>query len=189
MHLACTTVLKRYKSRDLKSVFSLSLFHALKDIPVLLHVMNESCSLALHSFHNLQRIYTEAKEIYDHSKVDNCWYLQVYDEDLEKLEPHFRFYYDCLMLPNSRSVLTALKRVSNMEFGIIAVGHGPLLRYNVEELVHRYETWSKQAQEKQLTSVAVLYVSDYGYSDRLSQVRIAEQSQHHLIWIRCHDWN
>jgi flavorubredoxin len=93
----------------------------------------------------------------------------VYDEDLEKLAPHFRFYYDCLMLPNSRSVLTALKRVSNMEFGIIAVGHGPLLRYNVEELVHRYETWSKQAQEKQLTSVAVLYVSDYGYSDRLSQ--------------------
>jgi flavorubredoxin len=76
-----------------------------------------------------------------------------------------------------------------MEFGIIAVGHGPLLRYNVEELVHRYETWSKQAQEKQLTSVAVLYVSDYGYSDRLSQVRIAERSQHHLIWIRCHDWN
>ncbi|CAM6036220.1 unnamed protein product [Sphagnum compactum] len=93
----------------------------------------------------------------------------VYDEDLEKLEPHFRFYYDCLMLPNSRSVLTALKRVSNMKFGIIAVGHGPLLRYNVEELVHRYETWSKRAQEKQLTSVAVLYVSDYGYSDRLSQ--------------------
>lgn len=28
-----------------------------------------------------------------------------------ELEPHFRFYYDCLMRPNARSVLTALRKV------------------------------------------------------------------------------
>jgi flavorubredoxin len=95
---------------------------------------------------------------------------QVFDMDLEKLEPHFRFYYDCLMRPNSRSVLTALKRISDKDFGMIAVGHGPLLRFNVADLMMKYETWSKEAQEKKLTSVALLYVSDYGYSDRLSQV-------------------
>lgn len=95
---------------------------------------------------------------------------QVYDEDLEKLEPHFRFYYDCLMRPNSRSVLSALKRIGDKEIGLIAVGHGPLLRFNVSDLMLKYENWSKEAQEKKLTSVAVLYVSDYGYSDRLSQV-------------------
>lgn len=93
----------------------------------------------------------------------------VYDEDLEKLESHFRFYYDCLMRPNARSVLTALKRLNGKEFATIAVGHGPLLRYNVADLMQKYETWSKDAQEKKLTSAAVLYVSDYGFSDRLSQ--------------------
>ncbi|KAG0587056.1 hypothetical protein KC19_2G137700 [Ceratodon purpureus] len=93
----------------------------------------------------------------------------VFDEDLEKLESHFRFYYDCLMRPNARSVLSALKRLSDKEFGMIAVGHGPLLRYNVADLMLKYETWSKDAQEKKLTSAAVLYVSDYGFSDRLSQ--------------------
>lgn len=93
----------------------------------------------------------------------------VYDEDLATIEPHYRFYYDCLMRPNSRSVLNALKRVSGMEFGVIATGHGPVLTYNIAELMNKYETWSKQALEKQLATVAVLYVSDYGFSDRLSQ--------------------
>ncbi|CAM6100511.1 unnamed protein product [Calypogeia fissa] len=93
----------------------------------------------------------------------------VFDEDLRLIEPHYRFYYECLMKPNARSVLQALKRIGDMDFGVIATGHGPLLRYNVEELMYRYETWSKQALEKQLASIAVLYVSDYGYSDRLSQ--------------------
>jgi flavorubredoxin len=59
-----------------------------------------------------------------------------------------------------------------MEFGVIATGHGPLLTYNIPELVNKYETWSKQALEKQLATIAVLYISDYGFSDRLSQVRI-----------------
>ncbi|CAI5508847.1 unnamed protein product [Closterium sp. Naga37s-1] len=96
---------------------------------------------------------------------------KVYDDDLSELEPHYRFYYDCLMKPNSRSVLTALRKVATAgwEFSEIAVGHGPLLRYNVPELTLKYEQWSKAAIEKQKSSIAVLYVSDYGYSDRLSQ--------------------
>lgn len=93
----------------------------------------------------------------------------LYDEDLGAIEPHYRFYYDCLMRPNCRSVITALKRIAEKDFSIIATGHGPLLRYNVAELLNKYETWSKQALEKQLATVAVLYVSDYGFSDRLSQ--------------------
>ena len=33
-----------------------------------------------------------------------------FDEDLSTVEPHYRFYYDCLMRPNARSVLTALRK-------------------------------------------------------------------------------
>ena len=38
------------------------------------------------------------------------------------------------------------------------------------ELVDNYRTWSL-AMTKSVTSVAILYSSDYGFSDRLSQVR------------------
>ncbi|KAL0042263.1 hypothetical protein WJX77_007828 [Trebouxia sp. C0004] len=91
-----------------------------------------------------------------------------FDTDLKAIEPHFRFYYDCLMKPNARSVLSALKRTKDMDYSTIAVGHGPLLRYNLSELVGRYQSWS-EAVGKATASVAVLYSSDYGYSDRLSQ--------------------
>lgn len=92
-----------------------------------------------------------------------------FDEELGAIEADYRFYYDCLMAPNARSVVSALKRMDQLgEVTMIANGHGPLLRYNVNELVGRYRKWS-QAQAKAETSVVVFYVSDYGYSDRLSQ--------------------
>ncbi|MFQ4135098.1 diflavin flavoprotein [Nodosilinea sp. PGN35] len=92
-----------------------------------------------------------------------------YDENLELISPDFRFYYECLMAPNARSVLGAMKRMDALPpVQLVATGHGPLLRYNVGELTGRYQRWS-QEKAKAEDLVAVFYVSDYGYSDRLSQ--------------------
>ena len=92
-----------------------------------------------------------------------------FDEDLALIEEDYQYYYDCLMRPNARSVLSALKRMSELpDIATIATGHGPLLHHNVSELVGRYRQWS-QEQAKAETTVAVFYVSNYGFSDRLSQ--------------------
>ena len=92
-----------------------------------------------------------------------------FDDDLAAVEEDYHFYYECLMAPNARSVLAAMKRMAELgEIGTIATGHGPLLRHNVVELTGRYKKWS-QAQAKAETTVAVFYTSDYGWSDRLSQ--------------------
>ena len=92
-----------------------------------------------------------------------------FDEDLKAIEPDYRFYYDCLMGPNARSVLSAMKRMDKLgEIKTVANGHGPLLLHNLNELLDRYRKWSK-AQTKAEKNVAVFYISDYGYSDRLSQ--------------------
>lgn len=94
----------------------------------------------------------------------------LFDEDLEALSPDFRFYYECLMAPNARSVVSAMKRMDKLDGTIdtIATGHGPLLRRHVEELTSRYREWSAQKSNAE-TLVSVFYVSDYGYSDRISQ--------------------
>ncbi|MGB3405259.1 MAG: diflavin flavoprotein [Microcoleaceae cyanobacterium] len=92
-----------------------------------------------------------------------------YDQNLAEIEADYRFYYECLMAPNARSVINAIKRMDKLgEVNTIATGHGPILRHNVVELVGRYQDWS-EAQTKAETTVAVFYYSDYGYSDRLSQ--------------------
>ncbi len=94
---------------------------------------------------------------------------KTFDENLSDIEADYHFYYECLMAPNARSVLSAMKRMPEVEkISTIATGHGPLLRYNVGELTGRYKQWS-QEQAKADTTVAVFYFSDYGYSDRLSQ--------------------
>ncbi|MBL1203560.1 MAG: MBL fold metallo-hydrolase [Nostoc sp. GBBB01] len=92
-----------------------------------------------------------------------------FDEDLKTLEADFKYYYECLMGPNARSVLSALKRMAELKtIAMIATGHGPLLSHNVEELVGRYRTWS-QNQAKPETTIGIFYVSEYGYGDRLAQ--------------------
>lgn len=91
-----------------------------------------------------------------------------FDTDVETIMPHYRFYYDCLMKPNSKSVTTALRKVADLKYNTLANGHGPIIRYNVEQLVDNYRDWS-MAVTKGTVQVAVLYCSDYGYSDRLSQ--------------------
>jgi len=95
----------------------------------------------------------------------------VFDTSLEQVMPHYRFYYECLMKPNARSVLTALRKCASEEADFVGIcnGHGPLLRYNVEELVGGYKRWSEDALEKAKAKTAVFYTSDYGFSDRLSQ--------------------
>jgi flavorubredoxin/flavin reductase (DIM6/NTAB) family NADH-FMN oxidoreductase RutF len=93
----------------------------------------------------------------------------LYDENLTAIAPDYRFYYECLMAPNARSVLSAMKRMSELgEISLVANGHGPILKHNLKELLNRYQTWS-QEQTKGDKTIAVFYISDYGYSDRISQ--------------------
>jgi flavorubredoxin len=62
-----------------------------------------------------------------------------------------------------------MKRMGELgEITTIGTGHGPLFQHNVVELTGRYRTWS-QTKAKAETTVALFYVSDYGYSDRLAQ--------------------
>tara|TARA_B100000029_G_scaffold371001_1_gene364912 strand:- start:112 stop:1887 length:1776 start_codon:yes stop_codon:yes gene_type:complete len=93
----------------------------------------------------------------------------VFDKEPDVIAPDFRFYYDCLMGPNARSVLQALKRMDNLPaIETIAVGHGPLLRNHLELWVNSYREWSSQ-RSKDECYAAVCYLSQYGYCDRLSQ--------------------
>ncbi|WP_413404912.1 MULTISPECIES: diflavin flavoprotein [unclassified Synechococcus] len=94
---------------------------------------------------------------------------ELFDTDPGAIAPDFRFYYDCLMGPNARSVLQALKRMDSLpEINTVAVGHGPLLRQHLSHWLNDYREWSSQ-RSKGDSYAAVCYLSQYGFSDRLSQ--------------------
>ena len=91
---------------------------------------------------------------------------RTYDENLTGIEEDFKYYYDCLMGPNARSVLSALKRIKKLEIGTVATGHGPLLKHHISEWIGNYQNWSSE-QSKKEKLVALFYVEDYGYSEEL----------------------
>ncbi|MGB5632091.1 MAG: diflavin flavoprotein [Waterburya sp.] len=110
-----------------------------------------------------------------------------FDENLELIEADFEYYYDCLMKPNARSVLAAIKRMNKLDLRMIATGHGPLLQYHRAELVNRYQQWS-QATTKTETFVALFYSEDYGYSDHLARA-IAHGIIKTGVAVELIDWN
>ncbi|MFM7408686.1 MAG: diflavin flavoprotein [Cuspidothrix sp.] len=113
---------------------------------------------------------------------------RTFDEDLEAIEADFRFYYDCLMGPNARSLLNAMKRMGELgEIKIIANGHGPLLYHNLDILREYYHNWS-QKQAKTETTVGLFFVYGYGYSDRLGHA-IADGLQKAGVGVEILDLN
>jgi flavorubredoxin/flavin reductase (DIM6/NTAB) family NADH-FMN oxidoreductase RutF len=91
-----------------------------------------------------------------------------YDSEPSFLEADFKYYYDCLMGPNARSVLGGIKRIEKLDISLIATGHGPLLKYFLPDWVSSYKQWS-EAQTKTETYTAVFYSSDYGYSEQIAR--------------------
>jgi flavorubredoxin/flavin reductase (DIM6/NTAB) family NADH-FMN oxidoreductase RutF len=91
-----------------------------------------------------------------------------FDEDPELIAADYKYYYDCLMAPNARSVLAALKRIEKLEIQTIATGHGPLLHHHLPHWVDSYRLWS-QDQTKADVLIAVFYAEDYGYAEELAR--------------------
>jgi len=91
-----------------------------------------------------------------------------YDENLNLIEEDFQYYYDCLMGPNARSVLAALKRIEKLEISTVATGHGPLLQHHISQWLERYQNWSLE-QTKTESFVALFYTEDYGYSESIAR--------------------
>jgi flavorubredoxin/flavin reductase (DIM6/NTAB) family NADH-FMN oxidoreductase RutF len=91
-----------------------------------------------------------------------------YDEEPALVEDDFKTYYDCLMGPNARSVLSALKRIEKLEIKTIATGHGPLLQNYIPDWVSRYRDWSQEVAKTD-NLVALFYAQDYGYGDQIAR--------------------
>ncbi|WP_320663529.1 diflavin flavoprotein [Prochlorococcus sp. MIT 1223] len=94
---------------------------------------------------------------------------ELFDSQPELINEDFRFYYECLMGPNARSVIQALKKLDKLpKLQMIAVGHGPLLKYNLNLWLENYKNWSSKRSSGE-NYAAICYISQYGYCDRLSQ--------------------
>ncbi len=90
-----------------------------------------------------------------------------WDEHPHLLQADFKLYYDCLMGPNARSVLSALKRMESLPpIAAIATGHGPLLRHHCLS-GRALPRWS--LEQPKPNGCGCLYLSGYGQAEALAQ--------------------
>ncbi len=92
----------------------------------------------------------------------------VYDLNWSALLEDRRYYFDCLMAPNSRQVSVALEKLRGLNVRMFAPVHGPVVRYHTHELRQAYQDWSQQQKGKAL-SVALVYASAYGNTATIAQ--------------------
>jgi len=94
---------------------------------------------------------------------------EAFDPAEDKVLGHYAFYYECLMKPNARSVVTAMRKCKDLTIDTIATGHGPILRHLKEPFMAKYQEWSEEAMAKSPESAVVFFTSGYGFSERLAQ--------------------
>jgi flavorubredoxin/flavin reductase (DIM6/NTAB) family NADH-FMN oxidoreductase RutF len=92
---------------------------------------------------------------------------QVFDEGWEVFNEDRRYYFDCIMAPHAKQIETALDKLADLPVRLYATGHGPLVRYALQELTHFYREWIKEQINAEM-SVALIYASAYGNTATLA---------------------
>ena len=81
----------------------------------------------------------------------------------------YKYYFDNIIGPyKNPHMLKAIAKIENLDIDFIGNGHGPVLRKDVRKYIEMYREWSTPAEHAD-KSVAVLYVSAYGYTRALAE--------------------
>jgi len=85
----------------------------------------------------------------------------------------YKYYFDNIIGPFAAPhMLKAIKKIENLEIDFIGNGHGPVLRSDIRRYIEMYRQWSTPVIKRE-KSVAIAYVSAYGYTAQMAKV-IAE---------------
>lgn len=80
----------------------------------------------------------------------------------------YKYYFDNIMGPFKPFMLKALNRIKDLPVEFVGNGHGPVLRTNVQKYFDLYREWCTPVKKAEKT-VALAYVSAYGYTKMLAQ--------------------
>ena len=93
---------------------------------------------------------------------------EMFNDLLGDFSEEFKVYYDALVYPFSKYVLEAATKVKDLEIEIICPSHGPILRQDPWKYVTTYLNWSTKEVYNGPKRVAVIYTSNYGYTNKLA---------------------
>ena len=92
---------------------------------------------------------------------------KAYKRDL--YEKEFKVYYDAIMGPFAKFVIRALDRIKDLDIALVCPSHGPMIMGgDIQVAMDTYRKWATP-EEKTDKTVAIYYVSAYGYTRQMCQ--------------------
>lgn len=78
-----------------------------------------------------------------------------------------KYYFDCIMGPFKKFVISALDKIKDLDYDMVAPSHGPVHINDIEEYKELYKQWAYvEVPEEKL--VTILYVSAYGNTEKMA---------------------
>ncbi|ERI90124.1 putative type A flavoprotein [Clostridiales bacterium oral taxon 876 str. F0540] len=87
--------------------------------------------------------------------------------ELEYLN-EMKYYFDVIMGPFKKFVISALDKIKDLNIEIVAPSHGPIHTKNIDNFIKLYREWAAADTAKE-KNAAILYVSAYGNTEKMAK--------------------
>lgn len=89
------------------------------------------------------------------------------DEIKRDFTDAYKYYFDVIMSPFKSFVLQAAEKIKDLPIDAVCVGHGPILRAEIQKYIDLYKQWATVVKPEK-PSVVIAYVTNYGYTGKLA---------------------
>jgi flavorubredoxin len=93
---------------------------------------------------------------------------EMFSDFSDKYAESFKYYFDVIMKPFSRFMLSATGRIKSLDFDYICPGHGPVHHEHLRRAIALSEQYARDYMEltleRQHKNILIAYVSAYGYT-------------------------
>ncbi|WP_054693197.1 FAD-dependent oxidoreductase [Syntrophomonas palmitatica] len=86
---------------------------------------------------------------------------------------HYKEYFDAIIGPFKPYVLEALDKIKDLPLDMVAPGHGPVLRQDIDRYLDLYRQWSaRSAPAADKPKIVLAYLSIYGFTKKLADAMV-----------------
>jgi flavorubredoxin len=95
----------------------------------------------------------------------------MFDDEAGDFSYEFKYYFDVIMGPFKKHVLTAMDKIEDLDMDMICTSHGPILRTDPKKRIPLYRKWSQSAlKTREEKVVSIFYVTAYNNTEHMAEV-------------------
>ena len=95
----------------------------------------------------------------------------MFDDEAGDFSYEFKYYFDVIMGPFKKHVLTAMDKIEDLDMDMICTSHGPILRTDPKKRIPLYREWSQSAlKTREEKVVSIFYVTAYNNTEHMAEV-------------------